>query len=109
MRAAVRGIADRDHRAGCRVLFRRRICVEFCAYRLLAQTMTANEYGDGCVLKGVFTPEYRAEVVASFILKLLSADRAFVSLHSAEETVLFAVFAAKRTTFYVFLNCAITI
>ncbi len=83
--------------------------MKFRAYGLLTQAMAAHEYGDGGVIEGIFAPEYRTDVVPSFILKLFSAGDAFVSLHSAERTVLFAVFAAKRATLYVFLNCAITI
>jgi hypothetical protein len=83
--------------------------MEFRAYGLLTQAMTANEYGDGGVIEGIFAPEYRAHMIPSFILKLVSAGGAFVSLHSAERTVLFAVFATQRAMLYVFLNCAITI
>ena len=58
--------------------------MEFRAYGFLAQTVATNKHGDGSVITRVFTPEYRAEVITSFILKLFSACNTFISLHSAE-------------------------
>jgi hypothetical protein len=83
--------------------------MEFRAYGFLGESVTTRQDWDGGMFKCVLMSEYGTNVVTSLILKLFSAGDAFVSLHSAERTVLFAVFATKRAGFYVFLNCAIII
>lgn len=58
--------------------------MEFYAYGFLGESVATHQHGDGGVFTCVLMPEYGAEVVTPFILKLFSACSAFVSLHSAE-------------------------
>jgi hypothetical protein len=82
--ATVGGVTDRHHAPRFRALHGKCMRIEFGAYCFLTETVATHQYWDGGVIEGVFTPEYRAYVVASLILKLFSAGDTFVSLRSTE-------------------------